>query len=229
MTAPDLHALIFDFDGLILDTESPVLESWQTVYREHGLELPVAEWVKCIGTHYGPDTFDPVAYLEAHAPAPVNWQVTHYRRHEYEMAIADKLPPLPGVTRLIEEAQEAGLPLAIASSSLHAWVDGHLQRLGLWEAFAAVICADDVNAVKPAPDLFLAAAAALDVPPAGAVVFEDSVHGVTAAKAAGMFCVAVPNPLMRDRDYSAADLRADSLAALTLADVRAAFVNGRTV
>ncbi|MBN2472044.1 MAG: HAD family hydrolase [Anaerolineae bacterium] len=211
-----LQALIFDFDGLIMDTETPVLQSWQALYADYGQELPVSEWLKCIGAEYGPDTFDPFAYLEARVDGPLDWEALQARRRARELEIVAGLAPLPGVTALLDDAQAHGIRLAIGSSSPHKWVDAHLARLGLLDRFEVVICADDVAQVKPAPDLFLKAAGALDVPVSGAVVLEDSPHGIQAARTAGIFSVAVPNDLTHRLDFSQANMRVQSLAELSV-------------
>jgi len=217
-----LKALLFDFDGLIADTEMPVYLSWQALYREYEVELPFKDWLRCIGADFGPDTFDPVANLEAELGRKLDWKTVGPRRRAIEMPLIDRLLPLPGVEELLAPARAAGIRLAVASSSPHAWVDGHLRRLGLFERFDAVICEEDVEKIKPAPDLFLKAAATLGVQPAEAVVLEDSPHGIAAARDAGMFSVAVPNELTRHLDTSQASLRIESLAELPLARLQAA-------
>ncbi len=210
-----LQALIFDFDGLILDTETPEVEVWQVIYREHGHELPVDEWMKTVGG-YGLSNFDAATHLSELTgldPAPLR---ARYRVEADRIVHAS--PVLPGVTDLLDEARARGLGLAIASSSPHAWVDSHLARLGLAARFNRVICADDVAAgrTKPNPDLFLLALDQLKVRKEAAVVFEDSPNGVRAARAAGIFVVAVPNPLTAKMGVDGADLRVNSLADLSL-------------
>lgn len=211
-----LEALIFDFDGLMVDTESTVLQSWAEVYREHGLELPLDEWIRSIGADYGPETFDPCLDLEARLERSLDWEAIQARRYARELALASQQPALPGVVALLDDAQAHGLRLAVASSSSHRWVDGHLQRLGLFDRFQAIVCADDVARTKPAPDLFLKAVDLLGVPPHRVVVLEDSANGVIAARAAGLFCVAVPTELTRRLDLSAASMRVQSLAELSV-------------
>lgn len=211
-----LEAIIFDFDGLIMDTEMPVLQSWQELYTEHGHELPVLEWLKCIGTGYGPDTFDPVVDLEQRVGSALDWDTLQARRRARELAIVEAVQPLPGVVALLDDARAHGLRLAIGSSSPHRWVDHHLERLGLLDRFDTIICADDVAQVKPAPDLFLKAAQTIDVPVSRAVVLEDSPHGIQAARTAGIFNVAVPNELTRRLDFSGANMRVSSMAELNV-------------
>jgi HAD superfamily hydrolase (TIGR01509 family) len=136
-------------------------------------------------------------------------------------AICDALLPLPGVVDRMDEARRLGLGIAVASSSSRRWVETHLARLGLRAKVDAVLTKDDVARVKPFPDLYLAAAAALGVAPAACVTFEDSANGVKAAKAAGMTCYAVPNPITKDLVFDAADGVLGSLADITLAALHA--------
>ena len=210
-----LQALIFDFDGLMLDTETPEVEVWQTIYREQGYELPVDEWAKTIGG-YGISVFDAathLAQLTGLEAAPLR---ARYRRESD--AIIHASPVLPGVLDLLIEGGRRGLQLAVASSSSHAWVDSHLSRLGLAEHFNCVVCSEDVapGRTKPNPDLFLLALDRLEVQKEAAVVFEDSPNGVRAAKSAGILVVAVPNPLTIQLGVDGADLTVNSLADLSL-------------
>jgi HAD superfamily hydrolase (TIGR01509 family) len=211
-----LQAIIFDFDGLIIDTEQSVLASWQGLYREFGHEVPVDQWLKAIGTGYGPHSFDPYQDLEHRLGEALDWDAIKPRRYAAEIAVADTLPPLPGVLALLDDAQAHGVRLAVASSSYHKWVDRHLERLGLRPRFDAVICADDVARIKPFPDLFLKAVEVLGVTAAGTVVLEDSPHGIHAAREAGIFSVAAPNDLTRRLDLSQASMRVQSLAELSV-------------
>ena len=210
-----LRALIFDFDGLILDTETPEVDVWQAIYREHGFELPVDEWAKTIGG-YGISNFDAATHLSELAgldPAPLR---ARYRAESD--ALIHAKPVLPGVLDILDGADARGLRLSVASSSPHSWVDSHLSRLGLAARFHEVICADDVapGRTKPNPDLFLLAAGRLNVGTEAAVVFEDSPNGVRAAKSAGIFVVAVPNPLTSRLGVSGADMAVSSLADISL-------------
>lgn len=210
-----LQALIFDFDGLMLDTETPEVEVWQGIYRENGYELPVDEWVKTIGG-YGISVFDAATHLAGLTGLEASSLRTRYRRESDEIIQAS--PVLPGVAELVSEGRRRGLRMAVASSSSHAWVDAHLARLGLTWYFNHVICSEDVapGRTKPNPDLFLLALDRLQVEKEAAVVFEDSPNGVRAAKSAGVFTVAVPNPLTIRLGVDGADLTVNSLAEITL-------------
>jgi len=211
-----LKALIFDFDGLILDTETPEVLVWQSIYREHGFELPVEEWEKTIGG-YGISNFDAAEHL-AHLTQgrldPVSSRV-RYRKESNELIHASAV--LPGVVRMIEQAKESGLKVAIGSSSPHSWVDAHAKRIGIFDYFDRIICQDDVppGRTKPNPDIFLKALEQLDVQKDAAVVFEDSPNGVLAARRAGIFVVGVPNPLTAKMGVKG-DITISSLAQLSL-------------
>jgi HAD superfamily hydrolase (TIGR01509 family) len=142
------------------------------------------------------------------------------RRLARERELAEALPVLPGIEEWRAEARRLGLKLGIASSSTRRWVEGHLERLELggWDC---IRCREDVARPKPDPDLYLAVLECLGIGPAEAIAVEDSFNGLTAAKAAGLFTVAVPCSLTAHMDLGAADLRLDSLAERSLAEVLA--------
>ena len=215
-----IKALIFDFDGLILDTETPEYQVWQAIYREHGFELPREEWGKIIGG-YGLSSFDAAEHLALLTQGRLD-SVSLRERHRSESAaltLSQKV--LPGVMDYIHEAKRLGLKLAIASSSHHAWVERHAGRLGILSYFDKVICADDVAAgrTKPNPDLFLLALEQLKVRKNEAIVFEDSPNGVKAARAAGIFVVAVPNQVTSLLFIENANLTLTSLTDLPLSEL----------
>ena len=203
-----VKALVFDFDGLILDTEEPVYRSWLELYQEHGQDLPFDRWIQIVGSSNA--AFDPRGHLEhvlGRALTPEELDRRIERRSELVLAQA----VLPGVVELADAALAQGLRLGVASSSTCSWVDGHLERLGIRDRFACVRAREDVLAVKPAPDLYLAALECLEVQASEAIAIEDSPNGVAAAKAAGMRCVAVPNVITGGLDLGAADLVLKSL------------------
>lgn len=207
---PPIRGLIFDLDGLIVDTETPDYEAWQQVYHDHGVELPLEKWAGIIGGT-GESDFDPCDYLEELVEMPIDREGIWIQRRKYYVERLDSQDSLPGVCEVLDAAQHMALKLAVASSSPENWVVGHLRRLGILERFDCICTADDVEKTKPDPALFLAAAHDLSLSPEEVIVFEDSPNGVLAAKRAGMFVVAVPNPITRQLDLSAADLWLESL------------------
>jgi HAD superfamily hydrolase (TIGR01509 family) len=211
-----IRGLIFDFDGLILDTEGPVYQAWLELYTEFGCKLPMSEWGDIIGTA---DHFDPLSRLEERAGRGLDRSTltTRHRQRETELIAAQQLSP--GVEDYIAAAKALGLHLAIASSSDRNWVVGHLSQRRLLDYFDVVHCREDVPLAKPDPALYHLALESLGLLPDQAIVLEDSSHGVTAAKQAGIFTVAVPNPLTQQLPLDHADLRLESLADLPLRDL----------
>jgi HAD superfamily hydrolase (TIGR01509 family) len=211
-----IRALIFDFDGLIVDTEEPVYRSWEEVYRASGIALPFELWVKTVGSSN--QAFHPQQYLEEQLGRPLAKEVIDRRiERRVEMVLAQ--PLLPGVATLVDAARARGLTVGVASSSSREWVEGHLKRLGILDRFDCVRTRDDVEHVKPEPDLYLAVVDCLDIPAAETLAIEDSPNGITAAKRAGLLCVAVPNPITSGLDLSEADLQLSSLADVTLPEL----------
>src|ERR1700681_1717262 len=204
-----IRALVFDFDGLILDTEEPVYRSWLEVYQAHGEELPYERWVQTVGsTSAG---FHPQHHLEERLGRSLPKEVLDRRiGRRTEMVLANKI--LPGVVQRIDEAKAMGLKLGVASSSTVDWVRGHLVRLGIFDRFDCVRCRDDVANAKPEPDLYISVLACLGVPASEAFAFEDSPNGLLAAKRAGMRCVAIPNSITARLDLGQADILLGSLA-----------------
>jgi len=212
-----IEAVVFDFDGLILDTEYAEYVATAEAFERYGARLDEDEYAAIIGSSW--NALD--ALLErATMPVPPRDELRtafHARTRE----IHRTLEVLPGVTTWLADANQRGLPLAIASTSSEHWVTDHLARLGLLDAFSVLACCGggEVYPAKPAPDCYIAACDALGIAPGNALAVEDSANGVRAAKAAGLWCVAVPNPLTRRLDLGAADVQLASLADATLVEV----------
>jgi HAD superfamily hydrolase (TIGR01509 family) len=206
-----LRALLFDFDGLVVDTETASFASWQALYRAHGHELTLDRWAAAVGTI---DGFDPVAHLTRLGVVLDEEALERRLAHDLELCDVEELRP--GVLATIEEAERRGLAVAIVSSASRSWVDRHLARLERAEHFAAIVTADgDVTRAKPLPVLYLEALERLGVAADEAIAFEDSPNGIRAAKAAGLVCVAVPNSVTRSfAGLEEADVVVDSLAEL---------------
>lgn len=214
-----IRAFIFDFDGLLLDTESPVIEAWTQLHARVGLPCDQREALDLIGEV--DHDFDPW-----HAfPATVDRKQLEDEHRTLTRALTRQQPLLPGVRERLDEGRRLGLKLAVASNSSHRHVDGHLQRLGLFEYFATTRCRDDVARGKPEPDVYLVVVEALGIAPAEAVAFEDSKAGIVAAKRAGLRAVAVPNNCTRHHDFSQADLLARSLAEFSLGELIGRFAD----
>lgn len=212
-----IKALIFDFDGLILDTESPEADMWTQIYAEHGFEFPLDEWGSIIGGD-GSSNFDAADHLSHLSQGRLNSAAMRMRHRSGSDTQTLKQPILPGVMDYLRDAKRIGLKLAIASSSEHAWVDMHTQRLGIFDYFDTIICADDVGVgrTKPNPDLYLLVLKQLQVQKHEAIVFEDSPNGVKAANRAGIFVVAIPNPVTSRLHIEGANLFLSSLLDLSL-------------
>jgi HAD superfamily hydrolase (TIGR01509 family) len=213
-----IRALIFDFDGLILDTEWPDYESWQEVYRAHGCDLAVEAWGQIVGGTAASD-FDPHTHLEELCGQKLDREEIWLNRRQKYLDNISEQEVLPGVVDYLDAAEDMRLQLAIASSSPENWVRGHLARIGLYERFDIIKTADDVARTKPDPELYNVALAALGVNAPEAIVFEDSPNGIKAAKAAGIYAVAVPNRLTAQLKLDGADLRLGSLAEIPLGEL----------
>ena len=203
------QALILDFDGTILDTESPACESTAQIWADHGVELPMDWWLEGMGTNRKSSW---VQELESRLGQVLDQDLVMQARQRIKDEMTEEQPILPGVTELLEAAKNRGISTAIGSSSPHEWVDRHLKRVGLYEKFSYVVCRDDVGGVaKPAPDIFLHALKLLGVDAGAAAVVEDSPNGLKAAIAAGLRTVVVPNPLVASLDFSGAYARFKAL------------------
>lgn len=191
-----LRALIFDFDGTILDTETREFHHWQNLYREHGRELALADWQRGIGTW---NAFDPWAGL----PETVLADRERVRLGLHERIVADiaEQDLRPGVRAVLEGASEAGLRLALATSSDRAWVTRWLEQHRLLDLFEVLATQDDVRRVKPDPELYSLAASRLGLRPEECLAVEDSLNGATAAVAAGLGVVVVPNDVTRTQPF----------------------------
>lgn len=213
-----IKALVFDFDGTILDTETPVYESWAETYRFAGAE-PIAldRWLQDIGKADGHGIDVRSELCERIGVDAISAQVETFRKELCdEMLLA--LPLRDGVQRWIDAAASAGIPLAVASSSPTSWVSSHLDRLGLASSFATLSCADPGIAGKPDPTVYLGACEFFGVAPRNALAIEDSTHGVTAAITAGMRCIAAPGPITKTMDFAHATVHVDSLSELDPTD-----------
>jgi HAD superfamily hydrolase (TIGR01509 family) len=212
-----IRAIIFDFDGLILETEEPTYQSWAEVYQSYGFSLPFSTWISNVGTTQG--EFDPQMELERLVNGRLDWTKVEAWRREIENTLIEAQPLLPGAEQALRDARRLGYKVGLASNSPSDWVQRHLGRLGLLDCFDCLCTSDLVKHIKPDSELYLNALHALDVEADEAVALEDSLIGVTAARRAGIFCVAVPNPLIKDLAFSEADFQIRSLDEMPLAQL----------
>jgi putative hydrolase of the HAD superfamily len=210
-----IRGLLFDFDGLLIDTETPSRLAYEELYRDHGHELPLEKWATLVGTIGAP--WDPDAHLEELVGRPLDRDRIAQRLRAREHELCDLEDLRPGIEDYLEEAERLGLSTAIVSSSTCEWIARHLQRLDRVNSWDAIVAADgDTSRAKPQPALYLEALDALGLQADAAIAFEDSLNGIRAAQAAGIFCVAVPNPITQTFALDKADLLLDSLEELPL-------------
>jgi HAD superfamily hydrolase (TIGR01509 family) len=209
----NLQAVIFDFDGLIVDTEKPGFDSWNEIYAEFGQELTLSDWTKATGYVGG---FDPALHLEAIIGRKLDWTHLSPRREARNWELTLGQPVLPGIKELMLTMKQAGARIGVASNSGFGWVNDGLERLGLRGLVETIVTRDMVINPKPAPDVYLKAAETLQIDSRSSVALEDSEPGSRAAKAAGMRVIAIPNQFSEHQDLSVADLIVPSASALSL-------------
>ncbi|ANF94773.1 HAD family hydrolase [Paenibacillus bovis] len=210
-----IKAIIFDFDGLILDTESVWFECYQEILSRYEMELTLEHFAPSIGTH-GNDFID---YVEKTIGKPGIGRIIDqevYVLHQQKMQLIEARE---GVADYLHTAREMELRIGLATSSNRAWIERFLGKLGLREYFEVIKTSDDVSAVKPDPELYLRVVDELGVKPEEALAFEDSLNGLRAAKAAGLHCAIVPNPVTSLLPFEHYDLRLDSMAEMPLGAV----------
>lgn len=213
-----MFAVIFDFDGTIVDSESAEFQSHHRFFAEHGVKLTEQEWCTGIGlvqpeTHWW-------EWLCARAARPPSYARFKEATRQYFREHV-KMEPMPGIAALVGALVAAGIPRGIASAASSRWVLKALADMALAPLFGAIVTGDQVAQPKPAPDVYLEAAARLGLAPHRCVAIEDSGPGLAAARAAGMRTVAIPHRLNRHRhDFAAADLHLHSAAELSVARLR---------
>ncbi|MCV9887282.1 HAD family hydrolase [Metabacillus halosaccharovorans] len=211
-----IKAVIFDFDGLILDTETHEYEVLCEIFREHECELPLEVWGKLIGTK---SDFNPYTYLEEQAKRKIDHaELKLVEKDRFNKRIQEE-KARPGVIEYLDAAKELGLKVGLASSSNYEWVSSHLSRLNLLDRFECIRTSDYVEHVKPDPALYLEAAKCLGVKPEECIAFEDSANGALAAKRAGMKCVTVPNTVTKGLEFCEVDHRVESMAQMELKEL----------
>lgn len=209
-----LQAALFDFDGILVDTEWAIYQAWQHTFAAHGHDLPLELYTRCIGSDF--DTWSPKTHLEGLTGHSFDWHDLDATRQRDIIGSLEGSQAMDGVAEALEACDRRGLALAVVSSSSHHWVDGWLERIGLLGRFRTTVCRGDAPRIKPAPDLYQECARRLQVHPGDCLVIEDSLNGVKSAKAAGMTVWAVPNRVTSCLDFSPADRVFESMSGLAL-------------
>ena len=204
------RALIFDFDGLILDTETTEVTVWKELYAQVGLTFDMNAYIKIVGTDG--TGYDPAQILASREGEHRSQKQIREELLRRELDHCEKLDAMDGVGELISRAKRDGYLLGLGTSSVYSWINPHLTRLGLLDEFDVIITSEDVDQAKPAPDIFLKVLETLGVSADNAIVLEDSQNGVLAAHRAGIRAIAVPNSITASQDFSLATAVIPSLA-----------------
>lgn len=207
-----IKAIIFDFDGTIIDTETAWYEAFRDAYQKHDVDLTLELYSGCIGTSL--HTFNPYEYLVTHMNLPVNLDAFRNSVRSHHSSLMEKEELRPGVLDYLKAAKDAGLRIGLASSSSREWIDRYLTKLGIADYFDCIRTADDVQKVKPDPELYLQTLACLGVEPQEAVAIEDSPNGARAAAAAGLYSVVIPNRITCLLEFEPCNYRLESLCDL---------------
>ncbi|MEV4537198.1 HAD-IA family hydrolase [Asanoa sp. NPDC049518] len=212
-----VNALVFDFDGLLMDTETTMVEGWRAAWAQHGLTLDLDDgfWPG----HGGDVTAHRLDRLAALVGPTFDRGVGHRAYEAHRARLNGSLPLRPGVAEWLSAARDAGVALAVASSSPRSWVREHLTRAGVFDHFDTIATGDEVADHKPDPAVYHLALRRLGVPAHEAAAVEDTPHGLAAARAAGMRTVGIPNPFVPATALAAADLVLASAADLPLKDL----------
>lgn len=204
--------IIFDFDGVLVDTEWAIYQSWVQLYAREGQEISIATYSPCLGAGYS--HWDPAAHLEKLTGRQFDWGKETPARQAVLEADLERYGLMEGAIELLDWCAAQGIGLTVASSSSRRWVQGWLERLGIYDRFAGVYTRTDGYPVKPNPALFETAQQCLGLDKAECLIVEDSENGTIAAQNAGIPCVAIPNRMTENSDFSRAAHRCASLAAL---------------
>jgi putative hydrolase of the HAD superfamily len=216
-----IKGIVFDFDGLIIDTETPEVRVWQELFERYQVEFPFEKYAREIGNTYDSDFC--VHILEELVGHELDKELIYQEFKKRKITLIDQEPLCPGVLDYLQSARAMKLKIGLASSAKLEWIDYHINRQGIKEYFDGIFTREDVHAPKPDPALFSLTVETFGIAPQETIAFEDSYNGVRAAKDAGLITVAVPNPITKFFDLSRADLIMDSLADLPLAELMKKF------
>ncbi|SNQ49744.1 putative phosphatase [Frankia canadensis] len=203
MHGDPLQAVIFDFDGVLMDTETTLLQSWASEWAAWGLEIDPDSF---FANHGGDITEERFTKL-ANAVGPrFNAEISNKRRLTLRKTLNADLGLNAGIREWLAEASDLGLRLAVASSSPRAWLVEHLGRVDVLDKFEVLACGDEVDLPKPSRTIYQLCLRRLGISAAAAIAIEDTPHGVRSAQAAGLRCIAIPNPYVDVSSVAHADL-----------------------
>lgn len=195
-----IKALIFDFDGTIIDTETAWYITFRDAYKTHGVDLTLEQYSQCLGTSL--HSFNPYTHLKTHHNLPIDLEEFKQlvQQQHTEMMIKERVRP--GILQLLETAKSQGLKIGLASSSERTWIDKFVKLHGIEDYFECYCTADTVKNVKPDPELYLQALEKLGVEASEAIAIEDSPNGARAAVAAGIPTVVIKNDITNQLPFS---------------------------
>ena len=212
-----IKAIVFDFDGLIIDTETPAYEAFRDVFEEYGVELSLEAYSQCIGTSFA--VFNPFNYLDECMGRKMDRDVVGRQVDKRHHKLLELATLRPGVIDYLAHARELKLSIGLATSSPLSWITPYFDRFELHKYFDSITTADEVAKVKPDPELYLKSLVKLGVAGAETIAFEDSLNGLKAAKAAGLHCVVVPNPSTQHFPFENHNLMMSSMGEKALVEV----------
>lgn len=209
-----IRGIIFDCDGTLFDSETPSFIAWKELFVQYDVKFPFKKWTKCLGS--SPHNFDAYSYLQKKVQLKISEEELLKKRLDRKKELTSLQRLRRGVKSYLVEARKNHLKLAVVSSSSKEWVFEHLIRLNILKVFDVIVCSEDVKFIKPHPELYLKAVAQLFLKPDEAIAIEDSPNGVSSAKAAGIFCLAVTNNVTKLLDFKHADLKINSFTEIGL-------------
>lgn len=209
-----IKGIIFDFDGLIIDTESPEFKAWKELFRSYNVEFPMNIYWKLIG-HSWDDT-ELIEFLGSKLDATLDYKKIYTEFKQQKTLLIDQQPLRDGVLDYLQSARKMGIKIGLASSAIRDWVDYHLKKHKIYHYFNCIKTREDVSKPKPDPDLFSSAVECIGIEPHEAIAFEDSYNGVVSAKKAGLFTVVVPNSVTKISDFKMADYKMEQLSDMPL-------------
>ncbi len=214
---PEIKGLLFDFDGLLVETEWSAYRAWAEIFEEHGHEFTLSDWSAVVGTIASTDLMGKLKKLTG---LEFDEESLRARRIARKMELLAVEQLRPGVQECLEQSRELGVKTAIVTSSEREWIEENLERIQCPHEFDVIVSADgDHSIAKPTPTLYESALEVLGLSPEEAVAFEDSPNGIKAAKAAGLYCIAIPNRVTESLDLSEADLHLESLEGMDLSEL----------